>query len=111
MLRTAGETEDFRGNAPAISPTAMPVGVFFLCSGGVPTQGSFGRLPGKTLRDTGTTTGGAISIYQMGDKVVVQRVAGVEIFNLSDLAPNEEEFLVDNEGNIVTDNHGLPILV
>jgi bifunctional DNA-binding transcriptional regulator/antitoxin component of YhaV-PrlF toxin-antitoxin module len=107
MIRTDGQFEPFKGSAPAISPTATPQGIFSLCSGGVPTQGAFGRLPGKTLRDAGLTTGGAITIYQMGDKVVIQRVAGMEIHNLADLSPNEQDYVVDNFGNLVYDNHGI----
>jgi hypothetical protein len=111
MLCTDGQFEPFKGSAPSVSPTALPDGVFSLCSGGVPTQGSLGRLPGKSMRDSGATTGGAISIYQFGNKVVVQRVVGLQIFDLSELAPNEIDFLRDNAGNIVYDNHGIPILV
>jgi hypothetical protein len=111
MIRTQGQFEPFKGSAPSISPTVLPEGVFSLCSGGVPVQGAFGRLPGKTMRNLGDSTGGAISIYQFGTKVVVQRVVGIQIFELADLAPAESDFLRDNEGNLVYDNSGIAILV
>lgn len=107
MISTPGETEKFKGSEPSTSPTAIEQGVFSLCSGGVPTQGSFGRIPGKTIRDAGTSTGGAISIYQFGQKVVVQRYNDIEIFDLTELAPNPADYVVDNEGNQVVNNEGL----
>ena len=107
MLRTQGQFENFKGSAPSVSPTALPQGVFSLCSGGVPLQGAFARLPGKNLRDGGFTTGGAISIYQFGKNVVVQRVVGLEIFKLTELTPTLQDYVFDNEGNLVYDNHGI----
>lgn len=110
MIRTPGKPEKFKGSAPSVSPTATPDGVFSLCSGGVPVQGAFGRLPGKSIRDVGTGMGGAISIFQFGDKIAVQRVTGMEIFDIRDLTPNELDYVYDNQGNLVVDNSGLPVL-
>ncbi len=109
MLKTTGTSEDYQGSNASRSPTALDEGVFSLCSGGVPAQGAFMRVPGKTIRDVGLTTGAAMSIYQFGTKVVVQRYTGLEIFELSALAPNPTDYVYDNEGNIVTDNEGIPI--
>lgn len=109
MIETKGKSEDFAGSAPSTSPTNQKDGVFSLCSGGVPVQGAFGRIPGKSLRDSGDASGGAISIYQFGLKIVVQRFLGIEIFDLKELAPNEENYVVDNQGEIVTDNSGIPV--
>lgn len=109
MIKTNGQTEDFRGSAPSVSPTAQKAGVFSLCSGGVPVQGSFGRVPGKTLRNAGSANGGAISIFQFGNKIVVQRFSGVEIYDLVELAPNLADYVYDNFGNIIVDNFGIPI--
>lgn len=109
MIETAGLSEKYAGSAPSISPTLLPQGVFSLCSGGVPANGAFMRLPGKSLRDLGLATGGAISIYQFGQKIVVQRFLGIEIFDLRTLAPNPEDFVYDNEGNQVFDNLGIPV--
>lgn len=109
MTETPGPSEKFAGSAPSTSPTVLPRGVFSFCSGGVPSQGAFARLPGKTLRDAGLTTGGAISIYQFGQKIVVQRYVGLEIFELTDLVPTELDYVYDNNGNLVYDNSGIPI--
>lgn len=109
MIETKGTTEEYKGTNAFISPTAQATGVFSLCSGGVPVQGGFGRIPGKTIRDSGVGKGAAISIYQYGQKIVVQRYSGIEIFNLSDLAPNIADYVYDNEGNIVTDSFGIPV--
>jgi len=110
MIRTPGKPEKFKGSAPSISPTALPAGLFSLCSGGVPANGSFQRIPGKNLADAGIDTGGAISINQLGLKIVIQRVTGLEIFELFELLPNEDDYVYDNLGNLVYDNHGLKIL-
>lgn len=111
MIRTEGQPEEFRGSTPSVSPTTLPDGVFSLCSGGVPTNGALGRLPGKIIRDLGASSGGAISIYQFGQKVVVQRVTGIELFDLAELAPTELDYLRDSFGEIVYDNSGIAILV
>lgn len=111
MIRTPGQSGKFKGSAPSVSPTALPEGIFSLCSGGVPALGSFQRLPGKVITDGGRTTGGTISINQFGIKVVVQRVTGIEIFDLFELAPNIANYVYDNLGNLVYDNFGLKILV
>lgn len=111
MLSSDGKSEDFQGSVPSVSPTAQKDGVFSLCSGGVPSRGGFLRLPGKSLRDAGIETGGAFSIYQFGQKIVVQRYIGIEIFDLVTLAPNVEDFVYDNEGNLVLDNEGIPVTV
>lgn len=109
MIETKGESEYYAGSVPNNSPTVQKTGVFSLCSGGVPNQGAFARLPGKTLRSIGTQTGGAISIYQFGVKIVVQRYTGIEIFDITDLTPTPEDFVYDNEGNQVFDNSGLAV--
>lgn len=109
MIETKGKSEDYSGSVPSRSPTAQEEGVFSLCSGGVPQQGAFARIPGKSLRDIGSDKGGAISIYQFGQKVVVQRFVGIEIFNLVDLNPNEADFVYDNDGELVVDNNGIPV--
>lgn len=90
-----------------MSPTALEAGLFSLCSGGVPSQGSFARLPGKSMRATGAGGGGVISIYQFGAKVAVQRFTGIEIYDLKDLIPHVEDYVYDNEGNLVYDNNGI----
>lgn len=110
MIRTPGQPESFKGSAPSISPTALPDGLFSLCSGGVPANGAFKRLPGKTLTDAGAATGGAITIYPFGNKVVVQRPDALEIFDLYELSPNAANYVYDNEGHLVYDNFGLKIL-
>jgi hypothetical protein len=111
MLNTKGKTEKFKGCIPSLSPGMLQEGIFSLCSGGVPLQGSFGRIPGKYLRDSGSEHGGVISIYQFGKKIAVQRFVGMEIYDITTLAPTEENNLFDSEGNLVYDNEGIPILV
>lgn len=112
MLHTEGQTEKtFAGCSPSASPTVLPEGVFSLCSGGVPSHGAFLRLPGKSIRDVGLTTGTVYSIYQLGEIVVVQTYAGIAIFDLKTLAPNEADYLYDNAGNQVFDNQGVPVVV
>lgn len=109
MIETNGQSEKFKGSSPSIAPLALPLGIFSLCSGGVPNQGTFAKLPGKTLKDTGSSTGGVISIYSFGTKVVVQKYIGIEIFDLRTLIPRVEDFVYDNESNLVYDNSGLPV--
>lgn len=109
MLKTTGQSQKFKGQNSSVSPTALDFGFFSLCSGGVPQQGAFARLPGKTLRATGADGGGVISIYQFGNKVAVQRYTGIEIYDLRDLAPHVEDYVYDNEGHLVYDNAGIPI--
>lgn len=109
MLKTPGKSEDYKGSDPSRSPTAQEDGVFSSCSGGVPSGGALARIPGKSLRDAGLDTGAAISIYQFGQKVVVQRFTGIQIFELVELAPNPTDYVYDNEGFLVTDNEGIPV--
>lgn len=109
MIDTKGKFEAYKGSSPAGSPTALPDGIFSLCSGGAPIRGAFGRIPGKTLRDKGIDAGAAISIFQFGQKVVVQRWIGLEIYDLTEVSPNEADYVTDNDGRLVYDNSGIPI--
>lgn len=109
MIKTIGNSEYFKGSFPSASPTALDSGIFSLCSGGVPTQGGLQRIPGKVIRNTGLENGAVISIYQLNTKIVVQTYVGIVIFDLKDIAPNVLDYVYDNEGNLVTDNFGIPI--
>lgn len=109
MIETKGQSEKFQGSSPSVSPTALGFGVFSLCSGGLPSKGSFGKLQGKTLKSTGALTGGILSIYAFGEKLVVQSFVGIEIINLRDFIPHLADYVYDNEGNLVYDKSGLPI--
>lgn len=109
MIETQGKPQDFKGSDGSTSPTVLDDGVFSFCSGGVPQQGSFARIPGKLLRNSGVTTGGVISIYQMGTLVVIQKYIGVEILTTNELIPVQENFITDNEGNLVYDKEGIAI--
>lgn len=104
------KSEKYKGQDSSQSPTGLDDGVFSLCSGGVPYQGGFRRIPGKTLRNIGLSTGGVISIYQMDTKIVVQSFVGLVILDLKELAPSQDDFVVTNEGNLVYTNEGLPVL-
>lgn len=109
MIQSSGKPENYKGSNPSRSPTVQDEGVFSLCSGGVPIRGAFGRIPGKSIRALGDNVGGAITIYQFGLSVVVQRFLGMEIYKLADLNPNATDFVYDNQGNIVDDNFGIHI--
>lgn len=109
MIATLGKSEGYKGIYPSASPTSAPPGVF-LSVDGVPKQGAFARLPGKTLRDLGITTGGILSIYQFGTLVAVQAYTGLIIFDLLTLTPQPTDLVYDNEGNQVFDNGGLAVL-
>lgn len=103
------KSEKYKGQDSSTSPTGLDEGVFSLCRGGVPKNGGFARIPGKTLRDTGLTTGGIITIYQFGNQVVVQTYIGVVIFSITELVPQQADYVVTNEGILVTTKDGLPI--
>lgn len=107
---TPHKSEKYKGQDSSVSPTILEDGLFSLCRGGVPVQGAFQRIPGKTLRDIGLSTGGVLSIYQFGNSVVVQTFVGIVIFDLRSLIPQVDDYVVDNEGNLVTTNEGLPVL-
>lgn len=109
MTKTTGNSEDYKGADPSKSPATQQSGVFSSCSGGYPQQGAFARIPGKTLRAIGDIGGAAISMFQFGSLVVVQRFLGLEIFNLNELAPNPVDYVYDNEGFLVYDNLGIPV--
>lgn len=108
MIQTPGKSQSFQGSSPSTSPAILAEGVFSLCSGGTPIQGAFQRLPGKTIRDNGTLYGGAITIYQLGTKVVVQRFGGLQIYNMSEINPTLLDFYTTNYDEIYTDEYGLP---
>lgn len=110
-LQTPGKPEYYAGSSPTISPTNQKNGVFSLCSGGVPNQGGFQRIPGKTLQDVGSTTGGVLSIAQMGIFIVVQCYTGLLIFQLSELLPVNNNFIFTNEGVQILNNEGIPITI
>lgn len=110
MLSTKLQSEYYKGSSPNTSLTNQKPGVFSFCSGGVPLHGSFARIPGKTLQAVGTSAGGAISIYQMGDIVVVQRYVGIELYALKSLSPQPSDYVYDNEGHLVYDNEGIPVV-
>lgn len=111
MLKSDGHSEDYKGSIPSVSPTAQKEGIFSLCSGGVPQQGAFARMPGKSLREANTERGGVITMYQFGDHVVVQYYTGIEVHPVIVLAPTEDNLVYDNLGNIVYDNLGIPVLI
>lgn len=105
----SGKGEFYKGSEPSRSPTTQPSGVFGFCNGGIPEKGAFARLPGKTMRDTGIGKGSAITVYQFGQNVVVQRWIGIEIFKIAELAPNELDYVYDNFGNLVYDSFGIAL--
>lgn len=109
MIASPGKPQFYKGVDASASPTTVEEGIFSFCSGGVPQQGSFARIPGKSLRNSGRATGGVISIYQLQSSIVVQRYSGIEIFDITDLAPNPSDYVRDNEGNLVYDNEGIPV--
>lgn len=109
MIETKGKSQKFKGSNPSISPTITDAGIFFLCSGGTPVRGALARLAGKTLRDNGLLNGAAITIYQLGEKAVVQRNTGLQIYELSELNPSELDFVYDSFENLVYDNFGIPV--
>lgn len=111
MLKTRGQPNFFKGSMPSVSPTALAAGVFSLCSGGVPSRGGFSRLPGKTIRNSGVSSGGVISIHQLGELVIIQKFTGVEIFDLRELVPDVQDYVYTNEGILVKDNEGIPVTV
>lgn len=110
MIKSDGHSEDYKGSIPSVSPTAQKEGIFSLCSGGVPQQGAFARMPGKSLREANPERGGVITMYQFGSHIVVQYFTGVEIHPVTILAPTEENFYTDNLGNRYYDDLGIPIL-
>lgn len=109
MLKTPGESQYFSGSNPSTSPSILENGIFSLCSGGTPIQGALQRLPGKTIRDNGIAYGGAITIYQLGQKVVVQRFGGLQIYDITEINPAITDFITDNSLFVVTDSYGLPL--
>lgn len=111
MIRTKSKVEKFAGSSPSTSPTNQKRGVFSFCSGGVPTQGSFARLPGKVVKNTSETRGGAITMYAFGRQVVVQYVFGVEIVDGEELVPNFNNYVFDNDGNQVFDEDGISVTI
>lgn len=110
MLKTEGNSENYKGSIPSVSPTAQQKGIFSLCSGGVPQQGSFARMPGKSLREANPERGGVITMYQFGINIVVQYFTGIEIHPVTILAPTESDFYTDNSGDQYYDDLGIPIL-
>jgi len=109
MIKTQGQVEKFAGSMPSVSPVALAPGVFSSIAGGVPSRGGFARIPGKTIKNSGVDSGGTLTIYQLGELVVVQKFTGLQIFNLRELAPNQVDFVYDNLGNLVYDNEGIPV--
>lgn len=111
MISTPGKSQSYKGSSPSGSPNSLGEGVFSLCSGGVPKQGSFARVPGKVLRETGFQTGGILSIAQLGNLLVIQRYTGIEIIDIINVIPDpENDYTYDNEGFLVVDNFGIPVL-
>lgn len=111
MIATKGTPQFYKGSSPSGSPNQLQEGVFSLCSGGIPKQGSFARIPGKVLRETGFQTGGIISIAQLGNLVVIQRYTGLEIIDIINVIPNPtDNYTYDNEGFLVVDNFGISVL-
>lgn len=110
MIATPSKPQFYKGSSPSGSPNSLSEGVFSFCSGGVPQQGSFARIPGKNLRELGTTMGGIISLVQLGSLIVVQRFAGIEIIPLIGVVTDPSNLVYDNEGNLVVDNFGIPVV-
>lgn len=111
MISTSkSQSEGYKGAYPSGSPTNLPSGSFSSVVNAVPKQGSAARIPGKTFRDLGITTGGILSIYQFGTMVVVQSYTGLILFDLLIVSPTVEDYVYDNEGNLVYDNLGLPVI-
>lgn len=109
MIATPCKPQFYKGVNASASPTTVEEGIFSFCSGGVPQQGSFARVPGKSLRNSGSLTGGVISIYQLSTSIVIQRFTGIEILDIKELAPNSQDFVTDSFGNLVYDNQGIPV--
>ena len=109
MIQTRGKSQNFAGSNNSTSPSILADGIFTLCSGGTPIQGALQRLPGKTIRDNGEEYGGVISIYQLGQKVVVQRFVGLQIYDMNEINPAEDDFVTDTLLIVVTNNFGLPV--
>lgn len=109
MINTQGRIEKFQGSTPSLSPTALSEGVFSLCSGGIPSRGAFLRLQGKTLRDSGVTSGSALSIYQLGNLVVIQKFTGLELHSLANLTASNGDFILDSNNQIVTNLENIPL--
>lgn len=111
MQSSTPHTEEYyKGQDTSISPTGLDSGVFSLCRGGVPQNGGFQRIPGKTLQNLGLTTGGVITLYQFGNQIVAQTFIGLVIYTLSELLPKESDYIVDNAGNLITTKSGIPII-
>lgn len=109
MIETPGESNRFEGIDMSLAPAILEAGQFSFGVGGVPLQGSFARLPGKTLRDLGATKGGIISIYQFGNNVVVQSFADVTIYTMPEINPSEGDYVTTIGGEIVKNIAGEPI--
>lgn len=107
---TPHTTEYYKGQDSSISPTALESGVFSLCSGGVPKNGGFQRIPGKSIENLGLNTGGVITLYQFGSMVVAQTFMGLLIFSIDELLPKQEDYVIDNAGNLVTTKSGIQII-
>ena len=109
MIKTTPiKNEKFKGSAPSVSPTAQNSGVFSLCSGGVPFHGSLSRLPGKVIK-VFENLGGVIQILAFGKKVAIQYHGGLVLYDSSEIFSTNKDFVTDNDGNLVTDNFGIPI--
>lgn len=109
MIESPGKTERFEGIDMSAAPAVLEAGQFSFGVGGVPLQGAFARLPGKTLRDLGITKGGIISIYQFGDNVVVQSYTDLVIYPMPEINPAEGDFVTDTLGAIVKNIAGEPL--
>ena len=110
MIKTTGEIVRFEGVDMSTAPAVLEAGQFSFGVGGVPIQGSPARLPGKTLRDLGATKGAIISIYQFGNKIVVQSFVDVTIYDVRELNPSESDFVTDSFGTIVKTSLGEPLI-
>lgn len=109
MIRTPNTTEKYKGSDLSTNPTGLGSGVFSLCRGGVPKNGAFARIAGKTIKAF-ANLGGVISIAEFGRKIVVQYFSGIVIYDARELQPTTTDYVVDNEGNLVYDNFGISVI-
>lgn len=100
--------EKFKGIISSVAPTLLPPGVFSSVEGGIPEFGGLQRAKGKKL--ISFQLGAVWTIAQFGNKVVVQRDDGLEIYDLFVVIPGELNFVTDSLLVNVTDSAGIDVL-